>query len=158
MIFVTVGTFCGDQLIEATDQISLDIGEKIIAQIGQGKYEPKNIHFFRFEKSLDSYYKKANLIIGHGGAGTLFEILNLGKHFIGVSSPEIPDKHQVELLDKFSSDRYILWCKDLDELKKYIHMAKIFQFRKYQPPSFHMDKTIIDFLHDSYVKYNRKKN
>jgi beta-1,4-N-acetylglucosaminyltransferase len=146
MIFVTVGTFKFDELIQKIDALALEINEKIVCQIGNGIYEPRNVEYFRFAPSLYEYYEKSRIIIGHGGAGTIFELLNFHKHFIGVSSNLVTENHQDDLLKKLSSDQYILWCKDLSELRGFIELSKSFQFRQYIKPECTMDKVIIDFL------------
>ena len=54
MIFVTVGTAHYDPLIEELDRLVErgEITEPVIAQIGRGKYIPRNMRYFRFIKSL----------------------------------------------------------------------------------------------------------
>ena len=54
VIFVTVGTYKGDELIGAIDEIATGLNEEIIAQIGYGEYEPKNFTFFR--RLLSCYF------------------------------------------------------------------------------------------------------
>ena len=68
------------------------------------------------------------------------------KPFIGVSSSAIPDKHQVELLEKLASEKLILWCRDLKKLKEYIQIARNTDFKIYEKPSYEIDKVIFDFL------------
>ena len=146
MVFITVGTYKGDDLVKASDSIAPDIDEEMVIQIGQSSYQPKNCRFFRFADSLKEYFNKARVVIGHGGVGTIFEVLGLGKHYIGTSSTAIPDRHQTELLDKLSSEDYILWCKDIKDLRKYIELSKTFNFKRYMPPVCFMDQVILNLF------------
>ncbi len=96
MIFVTVGSFFFDELIREVD---LDVGEgriinKVIMQIGYGgSYEPVHCEYFRSSPGLDAYYKRADLVIGHGGTGTTLEVLERGLRLISVSNPNLSDNH-----------------------------------------------------------------
>lgn len=146
MIFVTVGTYNFDELIGKIDAIANGFDEEIIGQIGNGEYIPKNYKFFRYAPSLNSYYDNARIIIGHGGAGTIFDILNRGKTFIGLSSPLVTDEHQIDLLDKLAKENYILWCKEIEQLGKHIELLKTIKLKRYEPPPCFMDKVIVDFL------------
>ena len=85
MILVILGTQDKEfpRLLEAVDkQIKKgNIKDKVIVQAGQTKYESKNMEIFHllpapeFEKLMD----KANLIITHGGAGSILSAIKKGK-------------------------------------------------------------------------------
>ncbi|MFH0831807.1 MAG: PssE/Cps14G family polysaccharide biosynthesis glycosyltransferase [archaeon] len=146
MIFVTVGTGKFDELIKKIDMTAANINEKIISQIGKGDYIPKNAEYFRFKPSLMPYYRKARLIISHGGAGTTYELLEMGKKIISLANPNRTDVHQEEILKALSKDNYLIWCKNPGELEETIRKAKAFQFRKYTPPECKIAEKIREFL------------
>ena len=146
MIFVTVGTGKFDELIKEMDEIAPKMNEKIIAQIGGGWHIPKNMEYFRFKNNLMPYYKKARLIIAHGGAGTTFELLAMGKKLIGVANPDRTDVHQEEILKALSEDDYLIWCRNLKDLEKAMEKAKKFQFNKYKQPECKIAEKIKGFL------------
>jgi UDP-N-acetylglucosamine transferase subunit ALG13 len=146
VIFVTVGTYKGDDLIRTMDEIHPDLDEEVIAQIGYGEYRPRNLEYFRFMYSLDDYYDKADLVIGMSGVGTIFELLHRNARFVGISNQKIPDRHQNELLEKLSDEGLILWCRELNELRDYILKARTFCFKKYTPPDCKMERIIAEFL------------
>ena len=77
MIFVTVGTHNQgfERLIKKMDEIAGRIDEEIIMQIGYTNYKPKNTKFFEFLgfHDLIEMYQKADIIITHGGAGSLLK-------------------------------------------------------------------------------------
>jgi len=143
-IFVTVGSGKFDKLVKAIDQANPK--EDITIQIGNGNYIPKNCKHFRFEPTLEPYYKKADLIIAHGGAGITYETLSKHKKLISVANLDRTDVHQQEILRALSQKGYILWCKNLNNLPAYIKKAKNFKFKKYTPPKCTIAEEIINFL------------
>ena len=88
MIFLTVGTtkFPFNRLLKAVDCALLDLDkkEKLIAQIGESRYNfrYKNAEIFK-EISFDKmifYFEKGRVIIAHGGLGTISLALKFGKN------------------------------------------------------------------------------
>ena len=81
MIFVTVGNGKFESLVKHLDHLkeTNQINDKVIIQIGHGQYKPKHCEFFKFAPNLTNYYNKADIVIGHGGPGTVFEVLRLKK-------------------------------------------------------------------------------
>ena len=121
-IFVTVGTGSFDELVRAVDNLKL---KNCIIQIGSGKYVPKNCKWFRFKDSIKGEIKAADLIISHGGAGTLLELLYKNKKVIGVVNLDRTDDHQFDIVKKLSKDGYLIWCKDLRNLRDLIKSVKL---------------------------------
>ena len=115
MILVTVGTSSFDPLIQAVDEMVRDglISHRVVAQIGNGEYEPKHMRYFRFAKNFEEGLWKARVVITCGGAGTLFECLEMRKLIIGVENTDVMDGHQRELLHKLDKEEYLSWAKDL---------------------------------------------
>ena len=148
MIFATVGTGSKgyDPLIRNMDELARNINENIIAQTGHGIYVPKNIEYFKFAPSLMVYYNQANIVITTGGVGTLFELLHLNKKILAVSNNDIPDNHQSEILEILSRQEYIVWCKDLSNLKHHLDLIPSIILKKYIPPTCRIDKEIIKYL------------
>jgi len=134
MIFVTVGTERFDELVKKMDEIALELSEKVTIQIGKGRYKPKNCKYFRFAPDIDQYSEKADLIVSHGGAGTIFELLEKNKKIIGISNPEKPGQHQEDILKALSQQNYLIWCRDLKRLKETIKNAKKIKMKEYRKP------------------------
>lgn len=134
MIFVTVGTGQFDLLIKEIDRLAPNLNHDVIAQIGKGEYIPKNISYFRFKKSIQEEYKKADIIIAHAGAGTTYEILPLNKKLISVANLQRTDNHQLDIVKKLSREKYLLWCKNIHHIHKCINDIKNIRFKKYFPP------------------------
>jgi len=145
-LFVTVGSTDFDLLVKQVDALvpSLDIDG--VMQIGHGQYEPINLPFFRFASPLDPYYSQASLVIAHGGLATTMEVLKLGLPLVSVSNPDRYDNHQDDLLSTMSEEGYLIWCRQLDDLKQAITLAQTTSLRRYDPPECKIHTIIHEFL------------
>ena len=149
MIFVTVGThYQGfERLIKKMDEIADRIDDEVIMQIGYTKYEPKNAKWFRFaeyEKMLE-LIEESDVIICHGGAGTLLDSLRFNKPIIIVPRlkkfGEVYDDHELELAEALESARKAIAVYDIEKLEEAIKKAKSL---KYKPVK--RDKRLANFL------------
>lgn len=124
VIFVTVGTTHFDSLIQAVDQLVADkqITERVICQIGAGKYEPMHCEFFRFQKSIDDWLTRADLVLTHGGS-TVFALLVEGRRFVAVANTDLAHDHQSRFLRGLSQEVPILWTRNASDLAQLIQMA-----------------------------------
>ena len=143
MIFVTVGTTEFNTLIKKADALK---NEDLVIQYADGEYQPKNYPAFNFSDEISHYYKNAEIIITHGGAGTIFKLLGLGKKIIGMANLERTDKHQTDLLKKLSDEGYLIWCQDPNRLKDCIKKAREIKLKKYSPPKSNIAAAIQEFL------------
>jgi len=146
MIFVTVGTTDFDDLICMIDQISGELNEKVIAQIGRGNYIPDHMEYFRFASSLDCYIHQARIVICHGGLGTVIEALEKGAKVIGVSNPDRYDLHQEEILRVFAERGHLTWCSQLSTLPNILQEIENRTFVPYEKPRCSIAKKIKEFL------------
>ena len=138
MIFITVGTqkFQFNRLLKYIDQL---IDEKAIksddvfCQSGFSTYKPK---FYEYKDFLSAdefnyYIEKSDLIICHGGVGTLLNCLDRHKTIIAVPRKETFDEHiddhQSEICNKFYSLKYILVANDYESLKQSIVLSETFK-------------------------------
>ncbi|HNS01114.1 MAG TPA: PssE/Cps14G family polysaccharide biosynthesis glycosyltransferase [Anaerolineae bacterium] len=148
MIFITVGTTDFDALVAAADHLAATTDETVIIQIGHGQVEPQHAQWLRFAPSLDSYYAQADLVVTHGGLGTVTEVLGRGLRLVGVSNPDRFDRHQDQILQAFEEAGHLVWCRDLADLPAAIERARRSQFTPYQPPLSHIHQVIDRFLRD----------
>lgn len=148
MIFVTIGTFRFDNLIRKIDTLVEEkkISEEVVCQISNGNYIPQNYQHFRLIPSITDYIKRASLIISHGGSGSLFGILKMGKRLVGVANPDLADNHQIQLLEKISNEGFILFCKDFDHLYEYIISKG--PLRPYHNDNRELIKSLKEFIED----------
>lgn len=113
--FVTVGSTQFDELIDVvlSDEClgalkHLGVTE-LVLQTGAGKYKEDelsradiSIKIFRYKSNITDEMANANLIIGHAGAGTCLEALNLQKSLVVVINEQLMDNHQRELADRLA--------------------------------------------------------
>jgi len=145
MIFVTVGTGRFEKLVKAADELSKKIKEKVVIQKGNSIYSVKNAEYFEFTDKFEEYVKDARIIICHGGAGTIYDLLKKRKKIIALANLNRIDKHQKEILEKLSEEKYLIYCKDFN-LAKCLEKARKFKFKKYKKPKVWIDKEIVKFL------------
>jgi beta-1,4-N-acetylglucosaminyltransferase len=148
-VLVTVGSTDFDALVRAVDTLFPSLHVYGVAQIGHGQYVPVNMSYFRFAPSLAPYYEQASLVIAHGGLGTTMEVLTRALPLVSVSNPDRYDNHQEDLLMTLAEEGYLVWCRQLDELKQAIEMAQTTPLRRYQPPSCEIHLVINKFLSGS---------
>ena len=129
MIFVTVGTHEQqfNRLIEAVDNLKKDeiIQDDIFIQIGYSTYKPKCCEFKKLLSfnEMEEMYKRADLIITHGGPASFMKALELNKVPIVVPRQKKYDEHindhQVEFV-KAVEERFknIIVVYDIEDLKK----------------------------------------
>lgn len=156
MIFVTVGTqdVPFDRLLKAVEkQIKNgNIKEEVIVQCGKTKFKSKNMKFINFLEleEFNKLIKKANLIICHGGVGSILDGLKNNK--IVIACPRLAkykehnNDHQLEIINKFSNDGYIIPLKDPNKLDIALEQALIFRPKKYKSNTNNMVKIIEDFI------------
>lgn len=131
MILVTVGSSLPfDDLVEAVDRFVKmgDIQDAVVCQIGRGNYVPTSCEYFRFAPSLEEWVRKASVVIGHGGTGTVSEMLAERKPFVAVPNPGVQDDHQAVFLEHLSQCTALLWTRDLNELPHLVARAPAFHY------------------------------
>lgn len=126
MILVTTGTVKGFAgMVRRMDELA---GEEladyeIVAQIANCTYTPRRMAWFRYMEEVQVLFSEAELIVGHGGTGTTIEALKLGKRFVGVSDPSLPDDHQNDFLESLAQRGLLIHCRDLSEMAAAIEKA-----------------------------------
>lgn len=110
MIFVTVGTHEQqfNRLIKKIDELKKDgiIEDEIVMQIGYSTYEPQYCEWKKLLSygEMEQMYKKADIIITHGGPASFMKALELGKTPIvvprQVKYDEHINNHQVEFISQ----------------------------------------------------------
>lgn len=134
MILVTLGTQKQKfyRLLEAVDNLKTD--EEIIVQAGgSSDYKSEKMKIFDFISydEMGKYIDEADLIITHGGTGSIIMPLQKGKKVIAAPRLEkygehIND-HQKEIVNVFSDEKHILAFNDGDDLQKIYEKSKKFK-------------------------------
>jgi beta-1,4-N-acetylglucosaminyltransferase len=148
MIFVTVGSMAPfDELVMKIDKLAENkVLSDVVVQLGNGSYIPKNTEWFRFKNDLRPLYRSAEFIITHNGAGTLFEILSVGRKAIAVSNPHTIQWENMDIIKKLSEGGYILSCQDLDHLDESISQINNWNPKEYKEQSCMIAEEIIRYL------------
>lgn len=130
MIFITVGTHEQgmDRLLIEIDRLIEDgiIEEKVFAQIGYSRYKPK---YYEYEEmigydDMDSYIKNSEIVITHGGPGSIFHPLQYGK--IPIVVPRNPkfnehvDNHQILFAKRLEKNKKIISVYEIKKLQECI--------------------------------------
>lgn len=129
MIFVIVGgvvEFDFSRVLKIIDELCLEgviNSKEIKAQIGHSKYEPKCYNNYRFVDG-EQFHKdieNADVIITHGGVGTLVHALKLKKKVIIFPRlqkyKEHLDNHQLEISKMYNHLGYCMLATNKEELK-----------------------------------------
>lgn len=143
MILVTLGTQDKKftRLLDSIQkQIDLgNINEEVIVQAGcSSDYKTKDMKIFDLIpiNQFDNLMSKSDLLITHGGVGSIITGLKNNKKIIAVARlkkyGEHTNDHQLQIIDKFSKEKYILKLENFDELDKILKKAKNFKTRKYK--------------------------
>lgn len=114
MILVTVGTQLPfDRLIRAIDAWAVESGEKVIAQIGPGEFEPVAAEFRRFYSvaELNELMASADIIVSHAGMGSILTAMTLGKPIAIVprraALGEHRNDHQLATAKRFEGNDFV---------------------------------------------------
>lgn len=159
MILVVLGTQDKEfrRLLEAVDKEieKGNIKDKVIVQAGQTKYESKNMEIFdlipapEFDKLLD----KADIVITHGGAGSILSAIKKGKKIIAAARlskyKEHHNDHQRQIIKEFADQGYILELKDFNKLGKMLEKVKSFKPKKFVSNTNNMVKLLEDYIEDT---------
>ena len=110
-----------------------------------------------FDKLMD----EADLIITHGGAGTILSAIKKGKKIIAAPRlskyMEHHNDHQKQIISEFSKEGYILPLYDFSKLGKLINKSKYFHPKKFESNTKNMDNLIENYiLLDNHISWFNK--
>ena len=141
MILVMLGTQNNsfERLLKKMDELieKKVIDEKVIVQSGYTNYESKNMRIFDLipQEELERYQEQADLIITHGGVGSIVSSIKKGKKVIAIPRlhryHEHVNDHQKQIVESFDKKGYIIGIQRIDELRKAIISAQDFVPKKY---------------------------
>ena len=155
LIFITVGSqLTFDRLLKAVDKEieAGNIKDQVIVQGGKTKFKSKNMKIIKFLEldEFDRYIKDADLIISHGGVGSIIDALKYNKTVIATPRlkkyKEALNDHQIQIIENFGIEGYIIPLLDLTELNLAIEKVKTFKPKKYKSNTSNMVKLIEDFI------------
>ena len=156
MILVLLGTQNNDfhRLLEEIEKNIKDetIKEEVIVQAGYTKFQSNRMKVIDLmsKEQLDKFQDEADLIITHGGVGSIISSIEKEKKVIAVPRMheygEHVNNHQIEIVKDFNDKGYIIGIDKVEDLKQAIIKAKDFEPKKYQPNNEKMLKIIEEFI------------
>ena len=159
MILVLLGTQNNsfNRLLEKLDELIINkiIEDEVIVQAGYTKYKSNNMKIFDFIPSddLKVLQEKADIIITHGGVGSIISSLKIGKKVIAVPRKhkygEHVNDHQKEIVEMFEKKNYIISCNDLENLKEKFDKIKDFVPDKYESGNSKIINIIEEYINNN---------
>lgn len=132
MIFVTLGTsdYPFTRLLKQIDDlIENNIVKNIIVQCENEDYHPKNFTIIKNldKKEFNEYLKKAEVVITHGGVGTIIDCIKMGKKVIAFPRKaeygEAKNNHQEQIINNLKNTGSIL-TGEINDLAKLLEKIK----------------------------------
>lgn len=156
MILVLLGTQDKPftRLLKEIDKLKNNkvIKEDIVVQAGLTKYKSKNmeIHGLIQIDELMKLMEKSDLVITHGGVGSILSALQLGKKVIAIPRlaeyGEHTNNHQIQIVNEFFNTGYILKCDNPSDLENVLKEVKKFKPQKYKSNNKKFVKLIEDYI------------
>ena len=128
------------------------IKEKVVVQEGYTKYASKDmeIHTQVPKEKLQELVKKSDLIITHGGVGSIINAITEGKKVIAVPRlkkyNEHVNDHQLDIIDSFNEKGYIIGIHEVEELEGALKKVPEFKPQKYIQNTGRIIKIIEEFI------------
>lgn len=156
MILVLLGTQNNSfhRLLEEV-QKNIDNGkikEEVIIQKGYTKFESKDMKIYSEIpiEELERLIEKANLVITHGGVGSIITAITKGKKVIAVPRlqkyGEHVNDHQLDIIDSFNEKKYIMGIHSVEELGEALEKIEKFEPNKYVKNTGNIIKIVGDFI------------
>lgn len=156
MILVMLGTQNNSfhRLLEEIDRLIQEkiIEDEVVVQAGYTKYKSNNMKIFDLinKEELEKLQEKANLIITHGGVGSIITSLKKNKKVIAVTRKyefgEHVNNHQEEIVELFNKKGYVIGINNVNELEESLYKIKDFIPQKYEHNNSKMLKIIEEFI------------
>lgn len=128
------------------------IQEEVIVQAGGTKFTSSKMKIFDLiaKKELEELIQKANLVITHGGVGSIILCLEMGKKVIAVARQkqyeEHVNDHQIQIIDNFNSEGYIKGISEVEELERALKEIENFTPKVFTSNTPKVLKVIEDFI------------
>ena len=156
MILVLLGTQHNEftRLLQEIDECikSKKIDEEVIVQAGFTKYESKKMRIFDMipKLDLDEFVERADLVITHGGVGSIIMALNKNKKVIAVPRLHEYGEHvndrQRQIIKVFSEKGYLIGLQNVEDMPEALKDIKTFVPKKYENNNHEMLNYIENFI------------
>ena len=159
MILVLLGTQNNSfhRLLEEI-QKNIDNGnikEKVIVQKGYTKFESEKMTLYTQlpPEEIQKLIENADLIITHGGVGSIITSMQKGKKVIAVPRlkkyKEHVNDHQLDIIKSFKDSGYIIGLSCVEELEEALKDVKDFEPKQYVKNSGNILKIVENFIENN---------
>lgn len=159
MIFVTLGTQDKpfSRILKILDQAINDgiIQDEIIVQAGNTKYISKNMQIIDFitGEDFEKLILDSDMIITHGGVGSILTALNFKKRIIAAPRltkfHEHGNDHQVEIINEFEKSGYLIALRENDDFSEVYKKALNMSPKVYDSTTYKVIGLIRNFINQS---------
>lgn len=156
MIFVTLGTQDKPftRLLQKIDEeiSNGNIKDKVIVQGGCTKLNTKNMEIFNqvSQQEFEEYINNCDILLTHAGVGSIITGLKYNKKVVAVPRlakyGEAANDHQIQLVENFSQEGYILGVENLDDLSKVLKDTKKFKPKNYVSNTENFINQLVEFI------------
>lgn len=129
-----------------------NIKEEVVVQRGYTKFESKDMRMY-IQLPIDEIKKlidEADLVITHGGVGSIVTALEENKKVIAVPRlkkySEHVNDHQLDIVKSFDEAGYIIGLNCVEELGQAINKVKEFTPKKYVKNTGNIVKIVEEFI------------
>ena len=129
-----------------------NIKDEVVVQKGYTKFESPDMQIYDqvpVEK-MKELVKQADLVITHGGVGSIITAIEQGKKVIAVPRlkkyKEHVNDHQLDIIKSFNGAGYIIGIQDVSKLPKALEEAKKFIPQKYVQNTGKILQLVSDFI------------
>ena len=129
-----------------------NISEEVIVQKGYTKFESKDMILYNQLPidELNELIGKADLVITHGGVGSIITSISMNKKVIAVPRlsqyNEHVNDHQLDIINSFDEMGYIIGLHGVDELENALKKVGDFIPNKYVKNTGNKVKIVGDFI------------
>ncbi len=156
MILVTLGTQDKPftRLLDCIkeQQENGKINDKVIVQAGCTRYKTDNMEMFDLipMDKMEKLVADADLIITHGGVGSIIGGLKAGKKIIACARlkkyGEHTNDHQLQIVENFSKEGYIKSLGEGEDLGRLLDELADFEPKQYESNTKNMIALVEDFI------------
>lgn len=132
-----------------------NIKEEVVVQKGYTKFESENMTIYNqlSLNELEQLIDKADLVITHGGVGSIITSIRKDKMVIAVPRlkkyNEHVNDHQLDIIKSFNDMGYIIGISDVKELNEALQKVQKFKPKKYVQNTGNILKIVENFIENN---------
>ena len=138
------------------------IKQEVIVQAGGTQFFSKEMKIFTLieQNELEKLIEKADIIITHGGVGSIVNGVKLHKKVIAVPRykkyGEVANDHQVQIINTFAKEGFIIGLNDVSELESALKEIENFKPKVLESNTEKIINIIRDFINNDSNTKNKK--